>query len=226
MTYTRGSTLRTERETVVGPEEFQQMLDKAERIEDLFFSLRAKALLCVLRLTGKRRSSVAALKVSDVQVKDNLLFMTFTVLKKRKANVLSKRVTKSIPLQDPYTLPILQYYEFLQGLTPTPEYFFPRAKSLFGFGKLIEIDTHISGRHVFNILREISEKVWPHLFRETAAKDEFDKDSSLIGAFRVMHRLDLESYTTGFNYLRRFATHIITREGVPDRQGEYVIVRH
>jgi len=37
-------------------------------------------------------------------------------------------------------------------------------------------------------------------------------DPSIFGAFKVQRRLDLESYQTGFNYLKRFAADVITRE--------------
>ena len=86
-------------------------------------------------------------------------------------------------------------------------------KASFGY-LTIQGDQHISGRQVFNIVRDLSETVWPHLFRETAAADIIKKDSSIIGAFKVKRRLDLESYQTGFNYLRRFAVDIIQREEI------------
>ncbi len=38
------------------------------------------------------------------------------------------------------------------------------------------------------------------------------EDNSIIGAFKVMRRLDLEDFRTGFNYLKRFAGDIIKRE--------------
>jgi len=70
----------------------------------------------------------------------------------------------------------------------------------------------MTGRQVFNILRQLSLGVWPHLFRETVGSDVIKQDSSIIGAFKVMRRLDLEDYHTGFNYLRRYAGDIIRRE--------------
>lgn len=54
--------------------------------------------------------------------------------------------------------------------------------------------------------------MWPHLFRETVASDVIRGDPSIFGAFKVQRRLDLESYQTGFNYLKRFAADVITRE--------------
>jgi len=225
LTFIRNSKRRKARETVVTEPEFTDMLNKAEKIEDEFFSLRASALLCILRLTGKRRESVAQVKVNDVRVDEPFLKITFTLLKKRKGIVLSKRVTKAIPLADPYTKPIVNYLEFLNNLKPEPMFFFLRVKPIFGLGRIIQVDPHVSGRQVFNMVRSLSETVWPHLFRETAAADEIEKDPSILGAFMVMNKLDLEDYRTGFNYLKRFATHLITRKGVLNPEKEYVISR-
>jgi hypothetical protein len=58
----------------------------------------------------------------------------------------------------------------------------------------------LSDREVFNIVRETSETLWPHLFRETVASDIVKQDNSIIAAFKVQKRLDLEEMKTGFNY--------------------------
>lgn len=73
-------------------------------------------------------------------------------------------------------------------------------------------DRHLSDREVFNIVRETSETIWPHLFRETVACDIVKQDNSIIAAFKVQKRLDLEDMRTGFNYLQRFAKDIIKRD--------------
>jgi hypothetical protein len=54
--------------------------------------------------------------------------------------------------------------------------------------------------------------VWCHLFRETAASDVVKSDPSIIGAFKVQRRLDLENIQTGFRYLKRFSADLIERE--------------
>jgi hypothetical protein len=65
---------------------------------------------------------------------------------------------------------------------------------------------------VFNIVRDTSETIWPHLFPETVASDIVKQDNSIIAAFKVQKRLDLKDMRTGFNYLQRFAKDIIKRE--------------
>jgi hypothetical protein len=119
---------------------------------------------------------------------------------------------KAIPLSDPYVRPILDYIGFLEKLESKPKFIFPSVKSMFGEGLIIYSERHLTGRQIFNIVRGLSVMVWPHLFRETVAADIVKQDSSLIGAFRVQRRLDLESFQTGFNYLKRYAADVIERE--------------
>ncbi len=211
MTHVRGSKLRTERQTVITDKEFEETMNKAEQIKNKFFRLRARALLCLLRLTGKRRTEVAMLRLDSFKVQDGFLNITFVLLKKRKGHVLQRQSTKQIPLTDPLTKPVLEYLEYLKGLEPQPQFFLPRVKSVFGYNVILS-DAHISGRQVFRIVRSLSETLWPHLFRETVGSDVIREDSSIIGAFKVMRRLDLEDFRTGFNYLKRFAGDVIRRE--------------
>jgi len=211
MTHVRGSKLRTQRQTVITDSEFAEAMNKAEQIKDEFFRLRALALLCLLRLTGKRRGEVAMLRLDSFKVESGFLNVTFVLLKKRKGHVLQRQATKQIPLTDSLTKPILEYLAYLRSLEPKPQFFLPRVKSVFGYNVLLA-DAHISGRQVFRIVRSLSETIWPHLFRETVGADVIREDSSIIGAFKVMRRLDLEDFRTGFNYLKRFAGDIITRE--------------
>jgi len=211
MTHVRGLKLRTQRQTVITDKEFEEAMNRAEQIKDKFFRLRALALLCLLRLTGKRRGEVAILRLDNFKVETGFLNITFILLKKRKGRVLQRQATKSIPLKDPLTKPILSYLEYLNNLQPKPQFFLPRVKSVFGHNVILS-DAHISGRQVFRIVRSLSETMWPHLFRETVGSDVIREDSSIIGAFKVMRRLDLEDFRTGFNYLKRFAGDVIRRE--------------
>jgi len=244
MTFVRGSPLRTQRKTTITDEEFQELLMKADSIQNEFFRLRAKALLCLLRLTGKRRSELAKLELNDFKVEEDKLIIHFTLLKKKRrfkvcgscgsrnsvkashclncgSNIentpvqhraLTSDSFKAIPVSESLAKPILDYLAYLEKLTPKPRFFFPSVQSVFGESYVILPDKHLTGRQLFNIVRSLSPKVWLHLFRETVGADIIKQDSSLIGVFRVMRRLDLESYQTGFNYLRRYASDVITRQ--------------
>jgi len=246
MTYVRGLAARKERKTVVSEEEFKEMLAKADRLKPEFFALRAKALLCILRLTGKRRGEVAQLQLDDFKVEGGFLNITFRLEKKKRGfklcpncgvkNVKEAKFcrqcgfdlsnapvqrrgkqaesVKAVPLSDPYVKPILDYISSLEKLEPKPKYVFPTVKSLFGSDLIIYPNQHLTGRQIFNIVRGLSDLVWPHLFRETVASDIVKQDPTLIGAFKVQRRLDLESFQTSFNYLRRYAADIIQRQQV------------
>ncbi|MBA7485037.1 hypothetical protein ES707_20571 [subsurface metagenome] len=212
MTHVRGLKARVERKDVIGDEEFSAMMQKANKILEQFYRLRTLALLCILRLTGKRRSEVARLEVSDFKIEEGFLHVTFTLSKKRKKTTITKRSTKSIPLSDPLTKPIIEYLEYLENLDPQPRYFFPQTKRMWGQEFVINSNQRISGRQIFNLVRKVSDRVWCHLFRETAAAEIVKSDPTIIGAFKVQRRLDLESVQTGFNYVRRFASDVIMRE--------------
>jgi site-specific recombinase XerD len=211
MTFVRGSPLRMQRQKVITEEEFEEALYNAEHIPNEFLRLRAKAVLCLLRLTGKRRGEIAVLPLENFKVEKGFLNITFILEKKRKGHVLQKLFTKSVSLNHPLVRPILQYLEYLNSMKPKPKFFLPQAKPVFGY-IIINPEKHISGRQVFNIVRECSETIWPHLFRETVASDIIKEDDSIISAFKVQRRLDLEDTLTGLRYLKRFATDIIAGE--------------
>jgi hypothetical protein len=120
---------------------------------------------------------------------------------------------KAFPLSDPLTQNVLNYLDYLTRLNPIPKFWLPSGRSVFGHYFIIP-ERHLSDREVFNIVRDTSETMWPHLFRETVASDIVKQDNSIIAAFKVQKRLDLEDIRTGFNYLQRFARDVIKREAL------------
>jgi integrase len=213
MTRVRGSKQRTERTTVISDTEFNEALAKADKLESEYFRLRAKAVLSLFRLTGKRRGEVAQVPLGNFKTENGFLNVTFILEKKRKGNVLQKLSTKSLPLSDGLTRHIVAYLVCLNALETRPRYWLPSGRCVFG-NYIILPEQHLTGRGVFNIVRGCTKTFWCHLFRETVAADIIRQDSSIIAAFKVQRRLDLESYTTGFNYLRRFASDVIERENL------------
>jgi hypothetical protein len=120
------------------------------------------------------------------------------------------KALKAFPLSDPLTQNVLRYCEYLRSLCPIPKFWLPSGKCVFGNYFMIP-DKHLSDREVFNIVRDASESLWPHLFRETVASDIVKQDNSIIAVFKVQKRLDLEDIRTGFNCLQRFAKDVIKR---------------
>ena len=208
---TNPSPQRAKRKDIIGMPEFEAMVVRASTLP-FFFSIRLTALLCLLRLTGKRRGEISKLETQDFDVQPSLIQVTFTLEKKRRGSVMSHRVTKGLPLNDPLTAPILEYLNHLRGLDPVPKYFFPSGHAVFGAGYIIEGDHHLTGRMILNLVRQVSDNAWPHLFRETAGAEIIKKDPTIIGVFKVKQRLDHEDLKTSMGYLQRYAVDVIDRE--------------
>jgi len=203
---TNVSAGKKDRKTVIEDAEFIRILEAAGRIEDTFYRLRALALLSLVRLTGKRRSELSRLELTDFEHGETSLDVTFTLSKKRTENTLAKRTTKSLPYDNPLTKIIMNYLEYLSGLDPEPRVFLPSTHPRFGSGRyLLDPDRGIQPRQVYNVAVGVGPETWPHLYRETAASDVIRSNPTLTGIYEVMARLDLKRYDTGFNYLRRFA---------------------
>jgi len=118
------------------------------------------------------------------------------------------KAIKAFPLSDSLTKNIVAYLDYLHSLKPMPKFWLPSGKSIFGY-YIISPNGHLSDRALFNIVRSVSETIWPHLFRETVASDIVKQDNSIIAAFKVQKRLDLEDIKTGFGYLERYSKDII-----------------
>jgi len=211
------TNVKVQRKDVLSQEEIEGMLAKAEEIEPEYFSLRAKALVA-LGKTGKRRAEVASLEVTDLRVKDNWLYITFTVVKKRKKNVLATQRTKRFPLENKFAQHILEYWNYMKQKHSECKYLFPSTHSIFGLSLVFSKDKPLSGRQILRIIKQLNSKAWFHLFRETRGADIIRADerkhgqASILTVYRVKHALDLERETTAWNYINRYATETIESE--------------
>ena len=84
MTRVRNNEARINRKTVISAEEFSEMLEYADLIEDEYFRLRALAVLCLFRLTGKRREEIAKVRFDFVKIDQGFLSVTFELEKKKR----------------------------------------------------------------------------------------------------------------------------------------------
>lgn len=213
----------TQRKDVISKKEFENGLTEVEeaysKIENReafqYYVLRDPAILCIFRTTGKRREEVATLEVSDLEKIGENLSIIFTVVKKRKTQIHQTRREKQIPIKDPYTYPVLNYWSFIKALYPEVKYLFPRTYyNPLSKGFRIDSENHLSGRQLLNIVKKSMPNAWCHLFRETVGADIIRSDPTIMAPFRVMQRLDLEDFRTAFNYMRRFAIDVIEREKI------------
>ena len=140
------------------------------------------------------------------------LTITFTVVKKRKKTRLAARRAKQLDLRDIYVQHILRYYIWMKNHHPECKYLFPSTRSIFGQSLFFYKDKHLSGRQILRIVDALNPRAWVHLFRETEGAEVVKKDPTVIGVFKVMRRLDLDSEEAAWRYIRRYATDVIEYE--------------
>lgn len=209
--------LKESRKGVISTEEMMDMLAKADKLELEYFRLRAKALIGLFK-TGKRRAEVSTLEMNDLTVEGDFLYITFTVVKKRKKNVLSTRRRKRFLLQSQYARFIMDYWRYMQEQHKKCKYLFPSVRNFFGEAFIFYEDRHLSGRQILRIIKQLNPRAWCHLFRETRGADIVRADerkhgqASILTVYRVKHALDLERETTAWNYINRYATETIEIE--------------
>lgn len=211
------TNVSVQRKDVISLRELNSMFENASMLKEEYFRLRAKAILSTFK-TGKRRVEVASLEVTDVRVEGQYLYITFSVVKKRKKNILTTRRTKRFRLESQYAQHILTYLEFLRKHYPQSKYLFPSVRSVFGRGFFIYPNKHLSGRQILNIVKDLNPNAWCHLFRETRGAeivkhDEKERgEASILTVYRVKRSLDLESEQTAWRYIDRYATETIADE--------------
>jgi integrase len=215
------TNVRVDRKTVLSQKEIDNMLTKADKLENKYFALRAKAIVSLGR-TGKRRAEVANLEISDLKVEENFFYITFTVVKKRKKNVLAIRRTKRFPLESKYAQYIMEYWNHMKKEHPDCKFLFPSTHNIFGLSVGFSKDKHLSGRHLLRIVKQLNPKAWFHLFRETRGADVVRADERRHGQagletiFRVKRALDLEREATAWRYVTRYATETSEAEDMSD----------
>jgi len=65
-------------------QEIDDILKKADLLETLYFQLRAKAIIGLVKIFGKRRAELGLLEPKDLLIEEGLLYVTFTICKKSK----------------------------------------------------------------------------------------------------------------------------------------------
>ena len=234
--------------SILSRREFELLRAEARTHKFDFLALRNEALLCALRLFGKRRAEFGSsvlrkevpipgtdpVKVRIVKtdnpgmLRDNVwvdelyINFRFTLLKKHKSKL--QETVKSVSTEDPLSQPILRYLEHLDSLDTPVTYFLPSAKNVFGNYR-ISHKKCLPSRCVYDVVRDLGDAcgvtVWPHLFRETVGADEVRRDSSVYGIGKVMKRLDIHE-RTAWAYVDRHVMNIVkseTPEETP-RNGE------
>lgn len=210
---------------ILSDREFNLMLAQARVNNTEFLRLRNPAILCILRITGKRREEIAGLERKDVWVEGELLALNFKLLKKSRrhkkengtivpAAPPSEKI-RYIPLKDRLMPPVLEYLAHLEKEYLGAPKFWLHVRPVFGVNVVFQ-NKGIRGRQVYNVVRDAGDaagvKVWPHLFRETAGGEEARRaGDSLAGINKVMNRIDVTE-RTAWRYMDRYVKSIIDRE--------------
>lgn len=221
--------------SILTESEFDLLRAQARVNEFIFLAHRNEALLCSLRLFGKRRSefgsSLLKRKVkipntdpqeyeiiktenqgllrSDVWVDENFINFNFKLLKKHKLK--PPETVRRVSVKDPLAQPILNYIEYLDSLEKPVTYFFPTARNTFG-NYSIQYDKCLHNRNIYDVVRGLGDAagvvVWPHLFRETAGGEEIMDDPSAYGVAKVMNRLNITE-RTAWAYMERHVMSVV-----------------
>ena len=215
---------------VLSDPEFKLILSAAMATPFHFLAIRNTSILCMVRITGKRREEIASLTRRDIFVEGSNLAMNFKLLKKRHRKTLSDgtiipaglppQIIRYVSLKDPLVYPILDYKNYIDTNYPKSTEFWLHVRPVFG-NYVIYPDKGIQGRQVYNVVRNAGDlagvDVWPHLFRETAGAEEIRKDPTPMGMRKVMNRIDVTE-RTAWNYVARYVDTMIEREY--EKEGE------
>jgi integrase len=217
MTNVRGYGPRANRKDVISQKEVDQMLKKADQLTPEYFRLRAKALLSLFK-PGKRRGEVASLAMDDIEAQENFLYVTYTVEKKRKKDIMSLRRRKRFHVKSRHAQYIMAYWDWMKQYHPKSKWLFPSGHNVFGVAYVFDFSHHLHGRQLLRIIQSLNPKAWCHLFRETRGAEIVKKDEDVRGeasietVYRVRRGLDLESEASAWRYIRRYATETIEDE--------------
>lgn len=209
---------------ILSDSEFNLLLAQARVFPFNFLALRNSAILCMIRITGKRREEIAALTRRDVFLQKDRLGINFKLLKKSHRKKLPDGTIKParppvpkvryIPFKDPLISSILEYKKYIDENYSESKEFWLHVRPVFG-QYIVYPNKGIQGRQIYNVVRKTGDAakviVWPHLFRETAGAEEIIQDPTPIGMRRVMDRIDVTE-RTAWNYVDRYVTSVINRE--------------
>ncbi len=95
---------------ILTDEETDLMIEAADDIENRYFQLRAKAIVALGKIFGKRRGEIAQVLIDDIKVGPEFLVIVFTLEKKQKKGLFQylKKLQKDNPEALKKTLAELQ----------------------------------------------------------------------------------------------------------------------
>jgi len=182
-----------QREDVIRPNELDEILRKCGEIKYMGLPGQAwQAFVSLLWLFGKRVSEIIPLRVNELGIEKEDLFVRFKVLKKRKdPSGIKRTYTKRITLDNPYTDYVLHWWNKIKE---HETYLFPRPQTKTG---------HIYRQYANNVLKKIGFDLSPHLFRHSLATQMAEKKAT---AYELINWFDWDQTDSALKYIRRSGT--------------------
>ncbi len=242
------TNVKVQRANVLDPLEIHNMILKADSLDTPYFQWRAKALVELAQVSGKRNGEIAAIRIDGLTFpkERKVMQIAFTLEKKKKLGltqyvqshpekqeqdfkqtwadwqewrktregqkIIAKQRIKEIDLSDSAAKTLLKYAEILKQECKEATYLFPSGRMIFGTHYLFIPDRHLSTRQILRIVKWLNPQAWVHLFRETKGAQVVQQGGDSISTiFDVMLQLDLENFTTAFNYVRRYGIQKLRR---------------
>lgn len=177
------------REDVIRSDELREILMEAGGIKYLGLPGQAwQAFIAILWLFGKRVSEVIPLRVDEVGIEGGDLVIRFKVLKKREEpSVIKRTYTKRITLENPFTKYVTDWRKEVINL----KFLFPRDQTKMGY---------IYRQYAHTVLKAISPKISPHLFRHSLATQMAENGAT---AYELVNWFDWDQTDSALKYIRR-----------------------
>lgn len=131
---------------------------------------RNAALVSTIASFGNRAGEVTGLRIKDVRVDGELLYILFKIEKTRREEDDPFLTTKTRLLSYPLAKYIVKWYDYAYDHAPsTDSFLFPPSMGLFGEGDVPDWSQPVNRRVAWNVVKRIAPAWWTHLFRHMLA---------------------------------------------------------
>jgi len=179
-----------QREDVIREQELGEIFDEAGRVKAYGLPPEAwQCLIAIMWLYGKRISETVPLIVETVRI-SKYLSIGFTVLKKKsyKDPGVKLRFNKRVTRKNPYTDYVVNWHKEIKG---SHHFLFYRPQTKMGY---------IYRQYANEVLKSISDRVSPHLFRHSLATQMAEEGAT---AYQLINWFDWDRTDTALEYIRR-----------------------
>ena len=215
--------VKVKRKDVIGDKEILDELAKANMIQDEFKRLKARAIIALLE-SGKRANELASLELADITEDTRLLYVRFTLSKKRKTKAHQEKAiqllqrTKTYNINSDMAQIIREYLSYLLQKHPGVKHLFPRLHYVFGNLVSVDLNQHMNRLEIWRTVKALNPLDWPHAHRERRACKIVEQHQKIYGKatmetiFSVRKALDLKEAATAYRYIERYEVQKVEEE--------------